>query len=374
VRIQQALAHEVDTGHWPGASLAILSADGCLRTFVAGAADIERGVRMTADTEFLAGSIGKTFVSAVAMDVASEGRWSLDDKLERWLGKRAWFGRLPNAHAITLRMLLNHSSGIPNHVASDHFREEAAKGVHRSADFAPSPEELVAFVLDLTPLFAAGAGYHYADTNYILLALSLEAATGQPLYQLVTDRLLTPLSLSQTHASNRRALSELATGYWEAADDYFELGGRRSIERGELRYNPAIEWAGGGFESTAADLARWMALLHRGRALKASYVDELYSNNLFSADDKGEHYALGVEIWTSKFGKMLGHTGSIPGYESLAAYVPELDLAVALLVNHGASLHAPAERILSQAVAALAVPTVDHRSYVPPMATIRPCP
>ena len=65
---------------------------------------------MAADSKMLAGSIGKTFVSAVTLALAHEGTLSLDDRLERWLGAEAWFARLPNAHEITIRMLLSHSS------------------------------------------------------------------------------------------------------------------------------------------------------------------------------------------------------------------------------------------------------------------------
>ena len=116
-----------------------------------------------------AGSVGKTFTAAVAISLVHEGKLNLDDKIETWLGKEDWFGRLPNGKDITLRMLLNHSSGLRDHVFEQNFREAIHERLNKpdpDLDFVFSPRELVAFVLNTEPLFAAGKAWKYTDTVF----------------------------------------------------------------------------------------------------------------------------------------------------------------------------------------------------------------
>jgi D-alanyl-D-alanine carboxypeptidase len=332
----------------PGASVAIVLPGGCVRTFVTGVSDRAARTPMTAQTRFLAGSIGKSFVAAVAIDLANDGLWSLDDPVERYLGRETWFERLPNAHGLTLRMLLNHSSGLANHVDDPAFQRLMIEGIRANPEFVPTHESLVAYVLDRPPLSAPGAGYHYSDTNYILIGMAIERASGRTVYDLVQTRLLTPLRLRSTAPSDHRRLERLATGYWDPPDNYFELPTDASVADGALAYNPALEWTGGGFASTATDLARWMWLLHTGQALPTPYADELYVANPFPPDPRGTRYALAVAIWQTPAGKLYGHSGAIPGYQSFAAYAPKHDLAFAVLVNKQMDLTPVALRLYEE--------------------------
>src|SRR4030095_13275534 len=127
-----------------------------------------------------------------------EGKLDLDSRISRWLGDEPWFSKLPNGPDLTLRMLLNHSSGVPNHVDEKGFFLRAMKEADRNIKY----DELLTFILGKKPLFPAGKGYKYADTNYILVGLIVEKVTGNSLYDEVSRRLLKPLGLTQTYPAN----------------------------------------------------------------------------------------------------------------------------------------------------------------------------
>jgi len=111
----------------------------------------------------LAGSIGKTYVSAAFCKSSKKASSTSMRRSRAGFGSDGWFPRLPNAKDITLRMLMNHSSGIPERAEQRFHRGDEER--YRSH---LKPEELIAYILDAKPLFAAGHGWSYADTNYIL--------------------------------------------------------------------------------------------------------------------------------------------------------------------------------------------------------------
>ena len=111
--------------HIPGMTAAFVLPDGRMGKVASGAADLERHVAMSPDSRMLSGSIGKTIASAVAIKLAEQRVWSLDDKLSKYLGRNAWFARLPNAEQLTIRLLLQHRSGIENYYDNPGFFEPA---------------------------------------------------------------------------------------------------------------------------------------------------------------------------------------------------------------------------------------------------------
>jgi D-alanyl-D-alanine carboxypeptidase len=163
---------------FPGATAAVVGPKGSLRAFATGWANREDAARMTPDARMLGGSTGKSFVAAVTLDLAQQGRLDLDAPIARWLADRPWFDRLPNAEALTLRMLLRHRSGLPDHIHDPDFAEAVRQKMNEEGpDAALPPEALVRFVIGAEPLFSPGTRYHYSDTNYILAGLVVEAVT-----------------------------------------------------------------------------------------------------------------------------------------------------------------------------------------------------
>ena len=185
----------------PGITVAYVLPDGTIGEVASGFADLETKL-MTTQSRILAASIGKTFVAATIVALAKEGRLNLNDPLSFWLGDCSWYSRLPNHDTITLRHLLTHSSGLPDHVYTKRFRQSSSFTVHADSPF--SPESLIECILDQAPLFEAGSGWAYTDTGYILLGLVIEAVTGNSYYEELEQRFLKPLKLSMTSPSIER--------------------------------------------------------------------------------------------------------------------------------------------------------------------------
>lgn len=285
-----------------------------------GLSDIEHGTQMKTSDRLLAGSIGKTFVAAVALMLVEQGKLNLDEKISTWLGKESWFSRLPNGPDITLQMLLNHSSGIPDHVELPAFESAMFKSAARDIDYS----ELIAYVLNKKPLFPPGRGYSYADTNYILAGMIIEKVSGKTLYGLIDESILKPLKLERTIPSNALVLPDVANGY---------LSSKPVIVKGRFTINPQWEWAGGGFASTAEDLSRWAAALYAGgEILKQKSLDEMFGS---TTTGDGANYGLGVMMKSSNWGTTYGHDGEFPGYLAEMRYYPRFHLAVAVMVNAG---------------------------------------
>ena len=324
--MQIRLNGSVRAGEFPGAQIGFVFADGetpdgkpryVSGSVSAGVSDLKKQTPLKTTDRLLAGSIGKTFVSSLALILVQDGKLNLDDKIERWLGSEPWFTHLPNAKDITLRMLLNHSSGIENHVETNSFQKQILKSGSRNIKY----EELVGFVLDKRPLFPAGQGYQYADTNYILVGMVIEKATGKSLYDLIDERLLKPNKLDRTIPSNALTLPEVANGY---------LQGKPVIVDGKFTINPQWEWAGGGFASTAEDLARWGNALYNGEVLSAASMDQMIKG---TSTGEGAVYGLGVMIARSNWGRTYGHDGEFPGYLSEVRYYTKYKITVAVMVN-----------------------------------------
>lgn len=317
---------------FPGMTAAYLLEDGTCRAAASGMADVEAGAPMTKHSRMLAASIGKSFVAAFTVALALEKRLTLDEPVSRWLKTRDWFHRLPNHESITLRHLLTHSAGLPDHVHMNDFAAVFADTWQSPGNPFP-PERLVSFVLDKPALFAPGQGWAYSDTGYILAGLVVEEVTGHSLFDGIYERFLLSLGLSDTTPADRRDLNGLAVGY-VSPDNAFGLPAETLDRHGRLRWHPAVEWAGGGLVSTASDLARWGAALFKGEAMAGDYLPELLSSVPMDPDSADDKYGAGVAIaGNGRFGPVYGHAGWIPGYTSSLRHYPEIGVTVAFQIN-----------------------------------------
>jgi D-alanyl-D-alanine carboxypeptidase len=329
-RILRTLQTHLDqsrmTAKFPGAQIGFTwidsEASGALPRYYSGSvasglSDIEHSVPLRTSDRLLAGSIGKTFVAAAALLLAEQGKLNLDEKISTWLGSESWFSRLPNGPGITVRMLLNHSSGITNHVDVPAFQRAMLKSASRDIDYS----ELIGYVLNKKPLFPPGQGHNYTDTNYILAGMIIEKVSGKTLYGLIDELILKPHKLERTSPSNALVLQDVSNGY---------LSGKPVIVKGRFTINPQWEWAGGGFASTAEDLSRWAAMLYGGEILKQRSLDEMFNS---TTTGEGANYGLGVMMTNSNWGRAYGHDGEFPGYLSEMRYYPKFHLAIAVMVN-----------------------------------------
>lgn len=331
-KFQTALDSLRDSFGFPGATAAYVFQDGRSGSVATGMADLEDEVSMTERSRMLAASIGKTFVGATSVELAREGVVDLDAPVSDWLGNRHWFSRLPNHDTITLRHLLNHSSGLPDHVQMQNFAVAFSHALREEQNPFP-PEALINFILDHQPFYKAGNGWSYSDTGYILAGLVIEEATGRRFYDLVRERFVNPLDLSQTSPSDSRDLVGLAAGYTNTGAD-FGLPGKTLTPAGSMVWHPGIEWTGGGWISTSSDIARWGAALFGGKALTESSMQELLKAVAVSPETPDIQYGAGIGIYaTGPFGPVYGHGGWIPGYCSSLRYYQDHGVAIAFQVN-----------------------------------------
>ncbi|MDH5730221.1 MAG: beta-lactamase family protein, partial [Gammaproteobacteria bacterium] len=239
----------------PGMTAAYVLKNGSSGSTASGFADVEAQIAMQDHPRMLAASIGKTYVAATTLALVQEGRLSLHEPVSVWLGKYTWFTRLANHDSITLHHLLTHSAGLADHVHMESFQMAFVQDWQAENNAFP-PQRLIEFILDKPALFPVGQGWAYSDTGYILIGLIIETVTGNTYYNEVEKRFIKPLKLTETSASNRRDLKQLAAGYL-SADNPFGLPTKTLDNNGQLYLHPGIEWTGGGLVSSSRDLAHW---------------------------------------------------------------------------------------------------------------------
>lgn len=274
------------------------------------------------------GSNGKTFVAAVALQLVQEGKLRLDALVGEYLGTEAWFEHVPNSSDITIEHLLSHRTGVPRHEFDPKFQA----ALLAEPDRVWKPAELVAYVLDHEPPFAAGAGFQYSDTNFVLLAMVIEAITGKTMYEEVERRLLGPLKLDGVRPQDGRKLAGLVQGYAGPKNSFGSFD-RCLLPDGRFVLNPQFEWAGGGFIANGGTLARWAKALYEGPVLTPETRARMFAGKEARELGRGMRYGLACEIWPSRQGACYGHGGYFPGYMTEMRYWLEHRVAVAVQVN-----------------------------------------
>lgn len=325
-KLQEKLDEFHAQGKFPGATAGVALPDGTSMGLAVGFSDVESKRPMSARDLMLQGSVGKTYVAAIALQLVQEKRLGLDDTIEKYLGGEKWFRRLPNARDITVRMLMNHTSGLVRY----EFKEQFTKDLTANPDRVWKPQELIAYILDTEAPFAAGKGWDYSDTNYIVLGMIIERITGNTYYHELRRRILTPFGLRETVASDRRTIPNLAQGY--AGKDNPFGGTDAMLNGGRMVINPQFEWTGGGLASTTEDLARWAKLLYEGKAFEPSLLSKMLEGVPARLGPEAK-YGLGVILRPTPLGLAYGHSGFFPGYITEVIYFPAAGVAIAVQVN-----------------------------------------
>lgn len=314
---------------FPGVTLGVVLPDGKEIALASGLSDIELKRKMKPTDRIMMGSIGKTYVAAVALQLMAEKTFSLDDKIGLYLGKEKWFKGLPNANDITIRMLMNHSGGLPRYVFKKAFWDKFLV----APDMEWKPEELLFYILGDKPLYPAGKGWGYSDTDYIVLGMIIEKVTGNTYYEELKRRVLEPFGLKDTVPQDRRRLPGLVPGYTGDRTPPFYLPGKTVVD-GEYVINPQFEWTGGGLVTTSLDLARYVKLLMEGKIVSKKYLELMkqpVNEKTGQPDTTG--YGLGLEVGNSDNGKTYGHRGTMPGYGSIMEYVSDYGFSIGFQIN-----------------------------------------
>ncbi|MFE1881811.1 serine hydrolase domain-containing protein [Streptomyces diastatochromogenes] len=296
----------------------------------AGVGDTRTGApRSTAD-RYRVGSITKTFVSTVLLQLEAENRLSLDDTVEKWL-PGVVHGHGHDGSRITVRRLLNHTSGIYNYTADADFGRTyfTKEGFFAHRYDTLTPGDLVAIAMKHKPDFKPGASWGYSNTNYVLAGMVIEKVTGHSYATEITHRIISPLHLTATSdpgtrvtvpRPSSRAYSKLAETATGPSYDVTEL-------------NPSLASSAGEMISNSADLDRFYSALLRGKLLPPQQLKEMKTtvraegipNTRYGLGLMDTELTCGVHVW--------GHGGGIHGSVSGAVTTGNGRHALALNFN-----------------------------------------
>ena len=265
------------------------------RSGAAGFADRDAHRTMRASDRYRIASVSKAFVSVVVLQLEAEAKLDIDDSVEKWLP-----GVVPNGAVITLRELMNHTSGIYDYTEDPSF----ATAILANPSAPWSPRALAAIGVAHDPYFAPGSNYHYSNTNYILLGLVVEAVTAKPLGQSLQERIFTPIGLTAT--SFPLGIELDAT----FVHGYVSLNGSPLFDVTPL-LSPSYAWAAGAIVSDARDVTTFYRALLTGRLLRAAQLNEMKQ-----ATGVAGTYGLGISTTFTNCGRAFGHDGDFPGWRN----------------------------------------------------------
>ena len=265
---------------------------------VAGLADKATGQLMQSQDRFHIGSVTKTFVATVVLQLAAEGRLSLNDSVQKWL-PGVITGPVYHPAQITIRELLQHTSGLPDYASGSFLTFQNLAQTWQ-------PLQLVDIALGLPPVHRV-----YSNTNYILLGMIIQKVTGQSPITEINRRILAPLGLQGTSfpLTSTQIPAPFAHGYYGPLDVTNLV-------------NPSPTWTAGAMISTVDDLARFYRALLTGRLLPRAQQRELLT--AVRITDSGalfpEHFGLGIYRIQLPCGTAWGHDGGYPGGFKTYAY------------------------------------------------------
>jgi D-alanyl-D-alanine carboxypeptidase len=309
----------------PGTAIAASLGDGAVVATASG--DGDPGVPLEPAATFHIGSMTKLFTAALVMQLDEESTLALGDTIDRW------FPAAPGGDQITVRMLLQHESGLAE------------------LDFdlvgTVTPQELIDQIFTQEPVFAPGTEYEYLNAGYIMLGRIAELAAETPYEELVRTRFIEPLGLESTYLDGEATGPQAVNGFvlvcdtGEGADC---LGQHGTVQPQQPSPQWPGAWSAGSMVSSAGDQAVWIRALVGGDVVDAEHLDQMLkvtpnSEEFYAAtyDASGvPHVQLGegagLATWQIPgVGICHGHAGAIPGSNGIAAYCPDPDLAIVIL-------------------------------------------
>ena len=302
-----ALGRAHDDSDHPGIAMAVAYADQrLLWTGAVGHARLEEPQLWAATRRFRIGSVSKTFTAAAVLQLIHEETVDLDDPLERWVAG------FYDGRGITIRHLLTNTSGIPSYNYVGSFDDTQVW----------TPEELVSWSVTHGDglAFEPGTQWEYSNTNWILLGLVIENATGNTYDAVLDERFFGPLGLHDTYVASDNDDPEVVDCYDERGVD---ITGQA---------HPSFGWAAGGIVSTPSDLAVWAASLYGGDVLNPTMLQWMTTQTNLP-DGTVVDYGMGAFVERDGSDALFGHSGGIGGYLTYMFYWAPSRIALVVMVN-----------------------------------------
>lgn len=273
-----------------------------------GKANFELTVENTTKTKFRIGSITKTFTAVSVLQLVQKGELNLEDTVSQY------YPNQKDGDKITIHHLLTHTSGIPNYTDDPQMLEWSVK--------SSSPEKLIERFSQSDLEFSPGDRYKYSNSGYVLLGSILEKITGQSYELYLKKNIFAPLGMKDSQLDNPCCILDFrASGY--------HLGEDGTLINAPY-FDPSNAYSAGAIISTVEDMHLWDQAFHSEKLLKKSFIDQMFTPS------KGEHdymYGYGWIIQDTPFGKLVAHSGGIPGFSSVLLRYLENDVCIIVLSN-----------------------------------------
>jgi len=340
-KIDAAATQDVASGRVAGAAVVVLRGGAVVFAKGYGRANLELAAPVTTKTVFRIGSLTKQFTAAGVLLLAEQGKLKIDDKLALYLPD------FPRANEVTLRDLLDHTSGIHNFTEGPVIDKISASGA--------TVQELIADIAGQSPLydFEPGNGWWYSNSNYALLGAVIEKASGETWAAFMKAEIFDKLRMADTAADDAR---DVVPG---RASGYSLIGGAPGKFRNAEFTDMSVPYAAGALRSTSEDLARWNAALFGGKLLKPKSLKEMLAPGLLrnGAEDQTAiawpggkafappagylpgPYAFGLDHHSEDGRRIIGHDGSIAGFDALMETYADEGLTIIILTNTSGAAH-----------------------------------
>jgi D-alanyl-D-alanine carboxypeptidase len=323
----------------PGIAGAVATSEGVVWSGEAGMADLQTGTPVRPDMLFGIGSITKTFVAVVTLQLAEEGRLDLDATAASLLGSAV--DGIPNADEATISQLLNHTGGVPSW-EDDPIWISDGRGATLDAARIWGKTETLPYIEGHAPLDAPGVAYSYANTNYTLLGMIIEQVTGEEAVGEIHRRILEPLGLEDIRLEGFEPVpaDQLPRRYHWATSAFREDAGVNAAF-GEVRAdlidasdsNLSVEWTAGGMVASARDLALYVVALRDGVLLEPESME--FMLEWFPV---GDGVQVGHNVFRNEYTDglvLIGHGGSVLGFTGSMYWVEGTDVVVSVVANVG---------------------------------------
>nr|WP_308434433.1 serine hydrolase domain-containing protein [Streptomyces anandii] len=302
-KVQQSLDALVHTDGMPAALASVKGRDGRTRTYAAGVADLATHAKVPADGRVRIGSNTKAFTAVVVLQLVGEGKVGLGATVDTYLPGLVRGDGIDGRH-ITVRQLLQHTSGLPDYADS----LDIPGMRHRYVE----PRDLLDIALRGKAHFPPGTRWEYSNTNYLLLGLIVQKVTGRPVGEQIDQRVIERIGLRDTYfpaPGDMRVRGPHPHGYFKDP----ATGALRDF----TRMDPSWAWAAGALISTNSDLDRFYSALLAGRLIPAAQLAQMQTTVPAPLLGRGVRYGLGlVSRPLSCGGVYWGHGGDIPGYRT----------------------------------------------------------
>ncbi|MFL4910252.1 serine hydrolase domain-containing protein [Streptomyces sp. MMS24-I2-30] len=357
-----ALQAAIDDLEQPPSTAAQLRIGGTAGSWrgTSGVADIGTRRPVTPQDKVRIGSITKVFVATVVLQLAAEGRVDLDAPVRRVLP-----GLLPDRFAaVTVAHLLNHTSGLPDHVGIP--EPETAEEVFRHRFDHWTPQEWVATATHGPLKFAPGTRQEYRGINYVLAALIVDKVTGRPYGQAVATRILRPLGLTRTvvPGDDPRVHGRHVHGYLAMAD-----GSLRDI----TTYDQSSSRGEGDMISTTSDLDRMLTALFSGELLPPELLRMMFTlppSGIRMLDGSPARYSTGLQQAVVNGTTFWGKTGETYGYKNAAFSTRDQQRRFVLAYHPTAARNGEESQLIARVADLLTrVPSSEGRAAAVPSLT-----